>query len=112
MSGKGENLNSLQLLNSSDTLDRKVTCKPTSFASDQDSDSLEKGKVSSLVKHKSKEGSTRSAGQVDNKKGCGEEDRVRKRKTTEQKRKRKKKRRKRFDLIFKARGLFYLHCGF
>ncbi|KAK0583807.1 hypothetical protein LWI29_003357 [Acer saccharum] len=35
-----------------------------------------------------------------------------KRKTTEQKRKRKKKRRKRFDLIFKARGLFYLHCGF
>ncbi|KAK0597426.1 hypothetical protein LWI29_025164 [Acer saccharum] len=78
MSGKGENLNSLQLLDSSDTLDRKVTCKPTSFASDQDSDSLEKGKVSSLVKHKSKEGSTRSAGQVDNKKGCGEEDRVRK----------------------------------
>ncbi|KAI9153801.1 hypothetical protein LWI28_016711 [Acer negundo] len=34
------------------------------------------------------------------------------RKTTEQKRKGKKKRRKRFDLIFKVRGLFYLHCGF
>ncbi|KAK1559313.1 hypothetical protein Q3G72_013129 [Acer saccharum] len=60
-SGKGNNLNSLQLLDSVEALDKKVTCKLASFASDQNIDSLEKGRVSFLVKHKVKEGSKRSA---------------------------------------------------